>query len=143
MSGIKVQTLKRRALEFLKDAKRDLQEGSYDLSVFYAEQALQLYLKAILFELFATEIKSHNVRGLLSTLSKLFKENGYSTFANEIENISKEYRDKLIDLEDAYIDSRYEDVNYDKEVAEDLVNFVEIIINKLEEMSKNVKLGEG
>ncbi|ABP95436.1 MULTISPECIES: HEPN domain-containing protein [Metallosphaera] len=143
MSGVKVQTLKRRALQFLKDARRDLNEGIYDLAVFYAEQAIQLYVKAILFEMFASEIKSHEIRSLISSLSKLLRENGYQNLANDLDNLVKKFRKELIDLEVAYIDSRYEDIEYDKETTEEILNVAMNIINELEEISKNVKLGKG
>jgi HEPN domain-containing protein len=55
MSGDKVQLLKRRAQRFLYDAKNDYKEGFYDLSAFHVEQALQLYIKAVIFELFGKE----------------------------------------------------------------------------------------
>ncbi|BFH73006.1 hypothetical protein SJAV_09500 [Sulfurisphaera javensis] len=40
MSGLKVQRLKRRALQFLSDAKKDLNDGSFDLAMFHVEEAI-------------------------------------------------------------------------------------------------------
>ncbi|BFH72919.1 HEPN domain-containing protein [Sulfurisphaera javensis] len=141
MSGIKVQRLKRRALQFLSDAKKDINDGFYDLAMFHAEEAIQLYLKAVLFELFASEFKSHEVRTLLSYLAKLLKENSYPDLSDEILELAREYRNELSELEDAYIESRYGEMEYDKSQAENAISIAEKIINKLEEISKRVKLG--
>ncbi|BFH73972.1 HEPN domain-containing protein [Sulfurisphaera javensis] len=142
MSGYKVQIMKKTALQFLKDAKRDLEEGGYNNAIFYTEEAVQLYIKAVLFELFATEIRSHDLRSLLSSLSLSLEESGYTRFSQEIKDLTRIYRNALIDLEDAYIDSRYGGIEYSKEQVEELIEIAEKIINKLEEISKNVKLGK-
>ncbi|WP_369611081.1 HEPN domain-containing protein [Sulfurisphaera javensis] len=93
--------------------------------------------------LFASELKSHEIRSMLSTLTKLLRENEYKDLAKEIEELSREHRDKLKDLVDSYIDSHYEDIEYDKTQADELIELVEKIISKLEEVSKRAKLGEG
>ncbi|WP_338602574.1 HEPN domain-containing protein [Sulfolobus tengchongensis] len=141
MSGLKVQRLKKRALQFLDDAKKDLNDSFYDLAMFHAEEAIQLFLKAILFELFASEFKSHQVRTLFSYLVKLLRENNYTDLANEVQELATEYKQTLSELEDAYTESRYGEMEYDKSQAENAISVAEKIINKLEEISKRVKLG--
>ena len=140
MSGLRVQRLKRRALRFLADAKGDFSEGYYDTSAFHVEQSLQLYTKAVIFELFGKEYEGHGIRELLSYLAKLLKENDYDELAVKVNEMVREYRDKFVAIEDAYIDSRYEDIDYDESVKE-LVDFAERVINFLEEVVKSVKLG--
>ena len=140
MSGIRVQRLKRRALRFLTDAKDDYAEGYYDVSAFHVEQSLQLYIKAVILEVFGKEYRGHGIRESLSYLSKLLKENGYSELATKVDEMVREYRDKLVSVEDAYLDSRYEDVEYDEGVKE-LIGFAERAINFLEEVVNSVKLG--
>ncbi|MCG3109043.1 hypothetical protein L3N51_01333 [Metallosphaera sp. J1] len=141
MSGLRVQRLKRRASQFLDDARKDLNDGFYDLAMFHAEEAIQLFLKAILLELFASEFRSHQVRTLFSYLVKLLIENNYTDLANEVQELATEHKETLSELEDAYIESRYGEIEYEKVQAENSISVSEKIINKLEEISKRVKLG--
>ncbi len=143
MSGIRIQRLKARALQFLENARLNVEKGYYDLAVFNCEQSLQLYLKAILQELFASEFRSHELRSLLSHLSKLLGESGFQEAQREIDALTRSKRDFLIDLENAYIDSRYGDVEYDRSHAEEILKSTEETINKPEVIARNVKLGKG
>ncbi len=56
MSGLYVNKLKRRALDALRIA-----EGTddFDLAMFLIDQAIQLYIKAVYFELFGSKIRGH------------------------------------------------------------------------------------
>jgi HEPN domain-containing protein len=112
MSGRRVELLKRRALRFLDEAKRDLNEGYYDIGTFHTEQALQLYIKAVIFEIFGKEYEGHGIRELLGYLSKLLRENGYEKLADQINTLITEYRRQLVFIEDSYVDSRYENFEY-------------------------------
>ncbi len=141
VSGNRVRLLKRRALRFLDQAKRDLDDGYYDIGAFHVEQALQLYIKAVIFELFGKEYEGHGIRELISYLSKLLKENGYEDLAKKINELIAEYRQQLIAIEDAYIDSRYENIEYENEDLKPLIEVAEIMIKFLEEVVKIVKLG--
>lgn len=125
----------------MTDAKSDYNEGHYDTSAFHVEQALQLYIEAIIFELFGKDYVGHGIRELLGYLSKLLKENGYEDLSTKVNELIREYREQLIAIEDAYIDSRYEDVDYYEEESKELIDVAEKIINFLEEVAKNVKLG--
>lgn len=109
--------------------------------MFHSEEAIQLFLKAILLELFASEFRSHQVRTLLSYLVKLLTENNYTDLANEVQELATEHKETLSELEDAYIESRYGEIEYEKVQAENSISVSEKIINKLEEISKRVKLG--
>ncbi|MBB5255088.1 HEPN domain-containing protein [Sulfurisphaera ohwakuensis] len=141
MSGNRVRLLKRRALRFLEEAKRDLSEGYYDIGAFHVEQALQLYVKAVIFELFGKDYEGHGIRELISYLSKLLKENGYDELSRKINELVGEYRQQLVAIEDAYIDSRYEYIEYERDDLEPLIEVSESIIKFLEEVVKIVKLG--
>jgi HEPN domain-containing protein len=65
LSGEYVNKLKRRAKAFLREV---LSVEEPDLAVFFAEQAMQLYAKAVCFELFGELVRGHKVRGLLALL---------------------------------------------------------------------------
>ena len=65
MSGEYVARLKRPALSFLKEAEEADDE---DLAAFFAEQAMQLYLKAAFYELFGDKVRGHGLRELLGGL---------------------------------------------------------------------------
>ena len=127
-------------MRFLADAKSDYSEGYYDNSAFHVEQALQLYIKAVVFELFGKEYEGHGIRELLSYLARLLRENGYDELAVKVNDVVREYRNFFVSIEEAYIDSRYWDVEYDEGVKE-LIDFAERVINFLEEVVKSVKLG--
>jgi len=51
MSGIYPTLLRRRAESMIKIAERLLGEGEYDLAVFNAEYATQLYIESLLYRL--------------------------------------------------------------------------------------------
>ena len=128
-------------MQFFNDATIDINQGFYDLAIFHADQALQLYLKAVLLELFAFEARFHGLRSLLSYLSKFLRENGYQENAREIDELTSKFREYLITLESSYIDSRYGDIEYDKSLAEEILSLTDKIIKKIEEIVKRVKLG--
>jgi len=52
LSGEYVARLKRRALSFLKEAE---EAADADLVAFFAEQAMQLYIKVVLYEIIRRE----------------------------------------------------------------------------------------
>ena len=74
LSGEYVARLKRRALSFLKEAE---EAADADLAVFFAEQAMQLYLKAVFYELFGERVRGHSLRELLGILSRSLERHGY------------------------------------------------------------------
>ena len=54
MSGEYVARLKRRALSFLKEAE---EAADADLAAFFAEQAMQLHIKAVFYEIFGERVR--------------------------------------------------------------------------------------
>ncbi len=53
---------------FLRAAKRDLEEGEYNLAMFHAEQALQLCVKYKLYLKYGDYPKTHRLKELLGAL---------------------------------------------------------------------------
>ncbi len=63
-----INTLIRRARDFLRTANFQMENEMYDLAVFNLEQALQLFLKAKILEYGAQYPRTHSVRYLLKFL---------------------------------------------------------------------------
>jgi len=138
LSGEYVDRLKRRARAFLTAASMNV---DYDLAMFFAEQAAQLYTKAVYYELFGDVLRGHRLRELLSTLVKALEKHGYSESAESVVSFIDSRRRALIDLEEAYTSSRYGHVDYAKEDAERAVKTVQRLVDLLEEVVRRVKLG--
>ncbi len=59
------EALKRRGEDFLRSARYNLSVGAYDLSVFDAHQAAELYLKGVLLTLVGTYPRTHDLTELV------------------------------------------------------------------------------
>ena len=92
-----------RSSEFLETADFQLERGFYALTVFNAEQSLQLFLKAKLLEEGLTYPQTHGVRSLMELLSTITEEKT----GKEVSKLLEHYLIELGSLEDAYIASRY------------------------------------
>jgi hypothetical protein len=57
-------------------------------------------------------VKNVGIRELFRYLSKLLRENGFEKLADQINTLVTEYRRQLVFIEDSYVDSRYENVEY-------------------------------
>jgi len=66
--------LKKRSVEFLKDAEYDLSQGHYSLAAFHLEQALQLLLKHYLFIKLKDFPKIHSLTQLLKEVGKTYQK---------------------------------------------------------------------
>jgi len=124
--------MKRRAKNFIFNARHLIEEGIYDLAAFNAEQAAQLYLKATLLELIGDYPRTHSLITLLSELRRV----------NEglVTGFVRENRLKLHALEDAYLTSRYFLKEFDEDDAKKLLEISEEVIKLCEELRH--KLGE-
>lgn len=122
MSYSEVALLKDRALRMLESSRRSLREGDYDIAAFMAEQAVQLYLKSVIFELTGEVPRVHVVRQLMFVLKDLL---GNQSF---FDDFVRENRSLFIRLEETYISSRYMPRRYDREEAEELLDFAEKVI---------------
>lgn len=138
MSGIVVEKLKYRAMLFLKEAKT---VDDPDLAIFFAEQAMQLYIKAVHYELFGDIIRGHRLRELLSILIRELRRHGFSNIADKLVEFVNNYRRIFILAEEAYTTSRYGEISYSFDEARDVIDVATKLIGILEEVVKNVKLG--
>ncbi|MEM2106943.1 MAG: HEPN domain-containing protein [Candidatus Bathyarchaeia archaeon] len=123
MSYREVTLLRDRSLRMLSSARRSLSEGDYDIAAFIADQAVQLYLKSMVLELAGEVPRMHSIRQLLRVLKEM------SDRPDIIDDYVKKNRSLLIRLEEAYISSRYMPRDYEREEAEELVNFAEEVID--------------
>ncbi len=98
-----VELIRGRALRMLAHAESCLREGDYDLAVFLAEQAAQLYVKQAILKLTGEVPRTHSIRQLLHMLGGILGDAGREGVAR----FASENRMGLAGLEDAYIASRY------------------------------------
>ncbi|AEC52251.1 hypothetical protein PNA2_1336 [Pyrococcus sp. NA2] len=124
-----VEVLLRRSKDYRSLANVAFKEGKFDVAIFLAEQALQLYLKAILIKYADLRLKTHSIRELLVNIGKVFEAE------EKVAEFIKSNRTLLRELEDAYIDARYEPKQYSREDAEDLIEFVVKVIGFVEGLS--------
>jgi len=118
-----VELIKKRSKIMLKEARGESSKGHYDLAVFLAEQAVQLYLKAVILSKTGTMSRTHTIRDLMGALRIIYPHK-----TKEIDNFVKQNRSLFIRLEETYISSRYLFREYTKDEAEELVKFAEEVI---------------
>lgn len=111
-----VKILKERADAFLDTAAYNYRNGSYDLTAFNLEQAVQLYIKTKLLELIGEFPRTHNLVILLKELSSVYKE-------HEVVAFIKSEMLRLTKLTDVYITSRYYTREFFEEEVKDLCDF--------------------
>jgi len=138
MSSEYVERLRRRAKAFLHEAEN---VSDCDLAMFFLEQALQLYIKSVYYELFGASIRGHRLRELLATLTKALEEHGFNRSAGRLLDFVDENRRVLIELEEAYTMSRYGDVEYRKGEVSQALSVAKKLVDLLEEVRSDVKLG--
>ena len=130
--------LKRRAKTLLNLSSSVDDPG---LALFLIEQSLQLYTKAVYYELFGERLRGHGLRELLGVLANSLGKAGLRDKAEELKMFVLSNRYALALLEEAYTMGRYgmhlyslDDVNMCRSVAEKLIKL-------LDEAVKNAKLG--
>lgn len=124
----KIDFLKERAEDFLSNAKDLIKKGVYPLAAFNLEQSLQLYLKYYLYLKLKKYPKTHFLGELLRGIGKAYKKE------KEIEKIIEKNANIIADLEHAYITSRYLPAEFFKSQVENMLNFVEKVINFLKKL---------
>ncbi len=124
------ELMRRRAIAFLDVAKYSLKQGNYDVAVFNAEQAAQLYLKAVLLELIGDFPRTHSLIFLLTELKRVN--------VGEVEEFLKKNKRGLHILEDAYLTSRYFYKVFDKEDCEYLISLAEEVVSFCEKLRSSV-----
>ncbi|ABW02388.1 HEPN domain-containing protein [Caldivirga maquilingensis] len=122
-----INTLIRRARDFLATARYQFNNGIYDLAVFNLEQSLQLFLKARILEHGVQYPRTNSIRYLLKFLHDI----AHDYEKPIISGILSKYLFELGVLEDAYINARYVPREYTREEAEALIKVVEEVMNSV------------
>jgi len=120
-----LNTLLRRSRGFLETAKMQVNAGIYDLAAFSLEQALQLYLKAMLLKYGGEFPRTHSIKRLFEFLIKVVP----SSKRDVINDLISKYILHLSLLEDAYITSRYVVREFSKDEVMALLKVVEEVLN--------------
>lgn len=118
--------LKKRAKEFWERAGEDFQKARYNLSALDIEQAVQLWIKYLIFLKAGDFPKTHYLDKLFNELAEVY----------ESKNILEFYREHSLQfrgLEDAYITSRYFPREFNKEEIQKIIEFAESVFKFLEE----------
>ena len=118
-----------KAKVFLEDARRHLNEGHYWLSCFMAQQAAELYLKALLVFMAGVHPFTHDLVELIESL----KELGL--------NVPEELYTYADALTPHYTMARYpgrKPVRYDKGLAERCIKYAKEIIKWVEEQASKI-----
>ena len=118
-----------KARVFLEDAKRHLGEGHYWLSCFMAQQAAELYLKALLVSMTGLHPFMHDLVELIESLREL----GLSV-PEELYT----YADALTPHYTMAMYPGRKPVRYDKGLAERCIKYAERIIKWVEEQASKV-----
>ena len=134
-SAERVRLLRRRALRFLDDARRALQDGFYDMAGFYAEQAAQLYAKALLLELAGYVPTTHDVRDILGLIGEALPED----LKQRLHAFSREHRHELAELTDIYTSARYGPRALTREEATATLKVVEELLSLLDAVREGVR----
>jgi len=128
MSHREVELLAGRALRMLKSAQSALLAGHYDIAAFMADQAFQLHLKSTILDLTGEIPRVHSIRQLLHILGTAV------TKLDEIDRFIRNNRSLLVRLEDSYITSRYIPREYEREEADELVEFAKEAIEFVKDL---------
>jgi HEPN domain-containing protein len=118
--------LKKRATEFWQRAKEDFKKGRFNLSALDVEQAIQLFLKHLIFVKAGDFPKTHNFGKLFDELSEIYN-------SKEIKNFYEDHILEFKALEDAYITSRYFPREFEKIEVEKIIEFAQKVIKFLED----------
>lgn len=124
MSFEEAEIIRKRAEAFLRNAKRLIEEGEYDLAVFNIEQYCQLILKYKLLLKKGSYPRTHSIRRLIRELSWFNKE--ILTLVENVKNLHYIAR-----IEEAYIGSRYLPIVYEEKEVKDLLRFVEEVFKRI------------
>jgi HEPN domain-containing protein len=116
--------LKRNALDFFAEAELDIKNGKFNLARFHLEQALQLALKYVLFQLKGSFEKTRDILRLLDEVIELTGNNNLMTIRNNDAT-------PLEVIRESYITSRYFPYTVDKLVAEKAYQLTKVILNEL------------
>ncbi len=122
MSRDEIEILRRRSENFLKNAERLLEEGIYDLAAFNLQQAVELFLKYRLFLLLGEYPRTHSIKRLLREIGKTVGKE------KEVERFMNENIDRISNLENAYITSRYIPTEFERKEVENMLEVARKVI---------------
>jgi HEPN domain-containing protein len=125
---VKIDFLKERADDFFENAKELLKKNIYPLAAFNLQQAAQLYLKYYLFLKLRKYPKIHLLGKLLKGIGKVYNKE------KEIKKIIEKNANIISDLDQAYLTSRYLPAEFFKSQLENMLRFVEELINFLKKL---------
>ncbi len=128
------ETLWRRAMVYLREAKRLYAENHYDVALVMAEQAAQLGVKAIYARLLGRVPRGHSLRRLLGYLASVLEDANRREEALRLRGFVVDNRETLLLLEDAYVQGRYQPVDYTRSEAERGIDMVKHLLALLEEL---------
>ena len=138
MSGEYVEKLKKRAESFMKEAE---EAADKDLAIFFIEQSLQIYVKAVYYEIFGEKIRGHSLRTTLGTLARSLEKQDFKEASEKINLFINSHREDLVLLEEAYTESRYGELSYTEKDVERSLKMAGELIKILREVEEIVKLG--
>ena len=104
-----MEFLRRHAEYFERKAREAFEEGEYSFTLYFADQALQLYVKYILTKEVGDYPKTHSFSTLLKALGRI---------TQEASKFYEENAEVLDLLEDAYLAVRYLGREYSRKSAE-------------------------
>jgi len=138
MSGDYPILLRRRAESMFRLAEKLLNEGEYDLAVFNAEYATQLYVKSILYRLSEEEWRGHSVRILLGVLALEAESGGLKEMSRKVIDFTRRHRRWLAELDEAHTRSIYGIFEYSRDQATALVNIAKSVIELIKKVESEV-----
>ncbi|MCX8204983.1 MAG: HEPN domain-containing protein [Candidatus Nezhaarchaeota archaeon] len=133
-----VEVLRRRSHLFRSYAQEALQRRHFDLTVFYAEQALQLRLKSLALRPLGYVPRIYSVRELLGLLSKILGSIGRGGLTELLYKFTEAHRDGLESLDEAYVASRYLPRTYEPEDATRALAVVNEAFKLLDKVKEDV-----
>jgi HEPN domain-containing protein len=124
---MKIDFLKKRAEDFLRDANFAISEKRWNSAAFHLEQACQFYLKYYLFKKLKDFPKIHNLDELLRELQKIY-------LPKEIEKFRKENAAVISALNQAYITARYLPIEFTEDQVKSMKKFTQNLIKFLKKI---------
>jgi HEPN domain-containing protein len=125
---MEVNFLRKRAEDFLANAKYLIKKEVYSLAAFNLEQAAQLYLKYYLYLKLKKYPKIHLLGELLKGIGKVYKKE------KKVKELVEKNANIISDLDQAYLTSRYLPAEFFKTQLENMLKFVEDLIEFLKKL---------
>ena len=110
------------------------------MAAFFAEQAIQLALKAFIIQLGGTPPRSHSTRELMGRAALLLAEAGWGEEAQALQELARRERDLLVMAEEAYTLCRYGEEPMGWDAAEKIVGLAKRVLVQLGELVERLGL---